>query len=151
MIYAHNAWARSKLRRLHHIIAHRQKYWRPRVGPISKPSPSNRLLSLHDVQELRGDATLRQGAIHSWRFLAGRINRALTYADSAEIWILCGEWDVWRCPWPVPFPLRKLRHAIIRGRIYSMAISKNYYLPADGYPGRLNSLDFIYRLMGISR
>ena len=77
---------------------------------IQPPSltPGNRLVSLHDVQELRGNMTHWQGANHIWRFLADPINRMLSYADSTETWIRRGQWGVWRCFWSVVFFLREV-------------------------------------------
>ena len=71
-------------------------------------TPGNRLLSLHDVQELRGNMTHWQGANHIWRFLAEPINRMLSYADSTETWIRCSQWDTWHCYWSVIFFLREM-------------------------------------------
>ena len=44
--------------------------------------PGNRIVTLRDIQELRGNIINGQGANAIWRFFAAPIGRAFSFADS---------------------------------------------------------------------
>ena len=65
--------------------------------------PGNRIVTLRDIQELRGDMARWQGANLTWRFFAEPVNQMLPFADSTESWIRCSQRGRWRCFWSVIF------------------------------------------------
>ena len=68
----------------------------------------DRIVTLRDIQELRGNMANWKGANLIWRFFAEPANRMMSFADSTETWIRCSQWDRWRCFWYVVFFLRNL-------------------------------------------
>ena len=70
--------------------------------------PGNRIVTLRDIRELRGNTTHWQGENLICRFFDEPVNRMLPFADSTETWIRRSRWDHWRCFWYVIFFLRNL-------------------------------------------
>ena len=77
---------------------------------IDPPSfdPGNRIVTLREVQELRGDITHWQCSSLTWRFFDESVSRMLPFADGTEKWIWRRRWGRRRCFRPVIFPLRNL-------------------------------------------
>ena len=57
------------------------------------------MVSIREIQELRGNVANWDDANRIWRLLAEPVYRMSSYADSDETWIRCNQWGAWRCLW----------------------------------------------------